>query len=82
MGFLPVILMGAYHCSIHSYTTNYIRLSTYNHLHNHIRLGAWQDSYTTHIPTRRMQHLGQNKELFGKPSQNHQDTYFLERIRK
>jgi hypothetical protein len=30
----------------------------------------------------RMQHLGQNKELFGKPSQNHQDTYFLVRIRK
>jgi hypothetical protein len=30
----------------------------------------------------RMQHLGQNKEFFGKPSPNHQDTYFLVRIRK
>ncbi len=28
------------------YTTDYMRLSAYNHLHNHIRLGAWQDSYT------------------------------------
>ena len=32
-------------------------------------------------PTR-VQHLGQNKELFGKPSQNHQGTCFLVRIRK
>ena len=35
---------------------------------------AWKDP--------RMQHFGQNKELFVKSSQNHQVTYFSLRIRK
>ncbi len=38
---------------------------------------------STHIMLRiRMQHFGQNKELFVFLSQNHQVTYFILRIRK